>query len=140
MGVGVTVSIAFMLLILHEEGALLPDPKVWLWILIAAIPASLIGLIFGVLVIWQLLLSHLAARIQGWPFEVGEEIVILTGKHKNTNTKIYEIWEERGQVRVDLGEKQKMEVKDVFCAVEVCRRRISEPGGGIDSESLRSSS
>ena len=130
MVMGVAIAITLMLLILHDEGALVPDIGVWLWILIAAIPAGIIGLILGVIVIWQILLSHPAARIQGWPFKVGDEVVILTGRHKNTTATIYEIWEERGQVRVDLGEELKKEVKDVFCAVEVCRKRNSEPAGG----------
>ncbi|NLB55461.1 MAG: hypothetical protein GX811_06810 [Lentisphaerae bacterium] len=129
MGMGVVIAISLTLLFLHGEGALVPDIGVWLWILVATIPAGLIGLIFGVIVIWQILLSYPAARIQGWPFKVGDEVVILTGRHKNT-TRIYEIWEERGQVRVDLGEALKQEVKDVFCAVEVCRKRNSEPAGG----------
>lgn len=130
MGMGVAIAITLMLLILHDKGALVPDAGVWLWIVLAAIPAGLIGLILGVIVIWQILLSHPAARIQGWPFKVGDEVVILTGRHKNTTTTIYEIWEERGQVRVDLGEELKKQVKDVFCAVEVCRKGNSEPAGG----------
>ena len=130
MGLGVALAIAMLMLVLHDEGALIPDIGVWLWILVAAIPAGLIGLIFGVIVIWQIILSRPAAKIQGWPFKVGDEVVILTGRHKNTTTKIYEIWEERGQVRVDLGEELKKEVKDVFCAVEVCKKRNTEPAGG----------
>ncbi|MGI5868874.1 MAG: hypothetical protein ACOX9C_05470 [Kiritimatiellia bacterium] len=128
MAMGVAIAIALTLFVLNAEGALVPDLGVWLWVLVAMILAGLIGLIFGVIVIWQMLLSLPAARIQGWPFRVGDEVVILTGPHKDATTTIYEIWEERGQVRVDLGEELKEEVKDVFCAVEVCRKRGNERG------------
>ena len=120
MGIGAVGAITLLLLALHDEGVLVADFGVWLWILIAAILAGLIGLIIGVTVIWGNL-SRIAARIQGWPFKVGDEVVILTGIHKHKVGKIYEIWEERGQVRLDLGEDLKKAVKDVFCTVEVCR-------------------
>ena len=122
MGLGIVAAITLMLLALNDEGALVANFQVWLWIIIAAILAGLIGLIIGVTVIWGNL-SRIAARIQGWPFKVGDEVVILTGKHKHTVAKIYEIWKERGQVRLDLGEDLKKAVEDVFCGVEVCRDR-----------------
>jgi hypothetical protein len=122
MGLGVAGAIAIMLHGLHDARALVADFWVWVWIFVAAIPAGLIGLILGVIFVWGFL-CRIAARIQGWPFQVGDEVVILTGKHRNTETTVYEIWDSRGQVRVALGEEAKHAVKDVFCAVEVCRRR-----------------
>ena len=65
----------------------------------------------------------MAARLQGWPFKIGDEVCILSGKHINTITRIYEVWDERGQVRLDLGEEAKNAVDDVFCAVTVCRMK-----------------
>ena len=121
MCLGVIGAIALMLLALHEEGALVPDIGVWLLILLAVIPTGLIGLIMGVVFIWGFFLSHIAARIQGWPFSAGDEVIVLSGAHKNTRTRIYEVWTERGQVRVDLGPELKKAVKDIFCAVEVCK-------------------
>jgi hypothetical protein len=122
MALGVIAAITLLILGLLDEGALVADFGVLVWIVLAAIPAALIGLILGVIFIWGFL-SHIAALFQGWPFKVGEEVVILTGKHKNTVAQIYEIWKERGQVRVDLGEELKESVKDVFGAVEVCRNK-----------------
>lgn len=123
MGIGIAITISFMFLILQENGALVPDIIVWLWILLAMIPAVLIGMIIGTVIIWQMLLARSAAKIQGWPFKVDEDVVILKGRHKNKIAKIYEIWEGRGQVRLDLGEELKRDVKDVFCAVAVCRNQ-----------------
>jgi hypothetical protein len=126
MIVGVIAAISILLLALYGEGALVADYGVWLWILLATIPAGLIGLVLGVIFIWGSL-SHVAARIQGWPFKVGEEVVILLGKHKNSVTRIYEIWDERGQVRVDLGKELKESINDVYCAVAVCRPKKRTP-------------
>lgn len=123
MALGVIVAIILMFLVLQEEDILVADLGTWVWILITSVLAGLIGLILGCIFIWGVL-ARFAARIQGWPFKVGDEVVILTGRHKNTVTRIYEIWDERGQVRVDLGEELKISVKDVFCGVEVCRSRM----------------
>ncbi len=55
---------------------------------------------------------------------VDDEGIAQTERYKNTVTRVYETWEERGQVRVDLGDELKTSVKDVFCGVEVCRSRM----------------
>ena len=127
MVLGAGAGILLLLLALRDEGVLVADFGVWCWIVLAAILAGLIGLILGVIFIWGILLSRFAAWIQGWPFKVGDEVVILTGKHRNTVTTVYEIWEQRGQVRVELGEDLKKSVKDVFCGVEVCRNKRKTP-------------
>ena len=143
MCLGAAGAVVLLLLALHDEGILVANLGVWVWIILASIPAGLIGLILGTIFIWGVFLARVAARIQGWPFKAGDEVVILTGKHKNTQAKIYEIWGERGQVRVDLGDNLKQAVKDVFCAVEVCRitpqnkssDATSEPAPGAGSSS-----
>jgi hypothetical protein len=119
---GAVTAVILMIRSLHNEGILQADVQLWVWICILAIPAGLVGAIAGVFVIWGVL-SHIVAMIQGWPFQVGEEIIILTGKRKNTVAKVYEVWHERGQIQVDYGEKLKKSSDDVFCAVEVCRYR-----------------
>jgi len=118
-----------MLVGLHSEGVLIPQPGVLIWIALAAVPLAAIGWIVGIIVIWGMMLGHIAARLQGWPFAVGERVWILTGRHKNTIAKVYEVWTERGQVRVELGPELKEKVEDVYCAVEICRARNTEPDG-----------
>jgi len=128
-GIGVIGALALMLAGLGSEGALVPQPGVLMWIVLAAIPMAAIGWVLGIIVLWGMLLGHVAARMQGWPFAVGDRVWILSGKYKDTITTVYEVWTERGQVRVELGPEMKAKVDDVYCAVAVCRARNTEPSG-----------
>lgn len=127
MCLGSVGAVVLLLLALHDEGVLIANLGVWVWIILASIPAGLIGLILGTVFIWGAFLARIAAWLQGWPFKVGDDVIILSGKHKNTQAKVYEIWAERGQVRVDLGDDLKKAVEDVFCAVAVCRIEPQKP-------------
>ena len=121
---GIMGALGFMLYMLNMEGALVAEWSAIGWVLLAAIPVAGIGYIIGVVFIWMLL-GRIAARIQGWPFVVGEEVMILAGKHKGRIAKIYEVWEPRGQVRLELGEQEKESVNDVYCAVVVTRANVT---------------
>lgn len=120
--IGVLGAMALLLQVLRDADALIPDTGTILWTILAAVPMAGMGWIFGMAFIWGIL-GRLAARVQGWPFRVGDEVCILSGKHIHTVARVYEIWEERGQVRLDLGEEAKNAVDDVFCAVAVCRTK-----------------
>jgi hypothetical protein len=119
--IGVVGALAVMLVKLHSEGILIPKFGVVIWIALAAIPVAAIGWIVGLIFIWHMMLGHVAAWLQGWPFFVGDRVWILIGKHKGTNTTVYAVWSERGQVRVELGREAKEKVEDVYCAVGICR-------------------
>jgi hypothetical protein len=80
------------------------------------------GWILGALFVAPIL-CRIAAKIQGAPFNEGDSVRILIGPHRDTVTSIYQIWHERGQVRVELGEQASDAVEDVFCSFEVCRER-----------------
>ena len=66
-------------------------------------------------------LMHWAAERNGAPYSVGDEVLILRGKHRGQVRRVYEVWRERGQVRVQLGESERAAVTDVFWELEVCR-------------------
>lgn len=135
-----------MLAGLHSERALIPEAGVLIWIVLAAVPAAAIGWIIGIIFIWGMMLGHVVARLQGWPFAVGDRVWILSGRHKNSVAAVYEVWSERGQVRVELGPELRDKVEDVYCAVAVCRVRNTEPDGAatggqpFSSETNRTSS
>ncbi len=71
------------------------------------------------------ILLHFLFRWRSWangaPFAVGDRVTILTGPHADKTLTVYELWNERGQVLVDLGPEAKEQVKDVFSELEVCR-------------------
>jgi hypothetical protein len=120
--------LALLLARFLSEDALVPQFNVLVWIVLAAIPVAALGYILGIILLWSLTFGHVAARLQGWPFAVGDRVWILSGKHKGTLTTVYEVWAERGQVRVDLGSEAKGKVTDVYCAVAVCRARRTGVG------------
>lgn len=121
MGLGVMGALAILLVALRSRGVLIPHFEVIIWVLVASLPVAAIGYVVGLIFIWHMMLSHVAARLQGWPFAVGERVRVLSGPHKDTLTTIYEVWAERGQVRLDLGPELREKVEDVYCAVAVCR-------------------
>lgn len=59
----------------------------------------------------------------GAPYQPGDQVRLLTGRYRSRVVAVYEVWAERGQVRVDLGDAERSAVKDVFGYVEVCRQR-----------------
>lgn len=118
--IGIAGSIGALLSTLHEEGLLMGEWPVIGWILLAAIPVAGIGYIFGCVFVWMVL-GSIVGKIQGWPFTVGDEVVILTGENKGVVAKIYEVWADCGQVRVELGDEAKASVTDVYCSVTVAR-------------------
>lgn len=70
-------------------------------------------------------LWNIRARVNGAPFQRGDCVQILTGLHRGRVARVYEVWGERNQVRVELGEQEKSETKDVFPHLEVFRERAS---------------
>ena len=119
---GALGGIVLLVVILNNSDALILDSTVILWSAVAAVPMGALGWLFGRVIMWMLL-GHAAARIQGWPFQVGEEVWILRGKHRNRIARIYEVWAERGQVRIDIGDDAKNSAEDVIVAVAVCRMK-----------------
>lgn len=86
--------------------------------LLVALP---LGGVFGALGGTALLVcvDRLRARINGAPFMAGDAVRILSGPYKDHVATVYVVW--KNQLRVDLGEEARLEFKDVFSFVEVCR-------------------
>jgi hypothetical protein len=127
--VGIVGAIGLLLFVVYKEGALMGEWPVVGWIFLTAIPVAGIGFVVGVAFIWTIL-GGIAARIQGWPFVEGDEVVILAGKDRGRVTKVYEVWESRGQVRLELGDEAKESLTDVYCAVAITRTNHSEHSDG----------
>lgn len=70
-------------------------------------------------------LFRLGAKLNGAPFHAGDRVRILVGAHRDRIVQIYEVWEERGQVRVELDEQSRQKVKDVFSFTQVCREGVT---------------
>jgi hypothetical protein len=52
---------------------------------------------------------------------------ILVGPYRGRVFRVYEVWAQRGQVRVEIDEQSRKEVTDVFSEAEICRAKNPEP-------------
>ena len=120
VALGASAGLSLMTWTLADEGILAGDWLAWLWVAVAAVLVAALGAYLGLILLWPIL-GTLAARIQGAPFNVGDAVWVLEGRRRGTKAVVYEIWKERGQVRVDLGAEARERCEDVFCIVAVCR-------------------
>lgn len=106
--------------------------------LVMAIQASALGEMFGLVVVgaatgavisWISLkiLWHIRVWINGGPFRKGELVQVIAGPYAGRIAAVYEEWPSRNEVRIDLGESEWNEVKDVFSHVQLCRVKPLEP-------------
>lgn len=120
--VGIICVLVWLFTAMMPLQSLVTDWSAALWAVLAMISAVGLGGILGLLLIGPIAF-RIAAAIQGAPFRVGDNVWILVGKHKGTLTRVYKVWNDRGQVRVELGADANEAVTDVFCVVAVCRDR-----------------
>lgn len=90
------------------------------WRIVELLPALPLGWIAGALIMWPIL-QTVGSRVNGAPWCEGDLVYVLVGKNRGHSGRIYEIWSERGQIRVDLSEQAKTDVTDVYFFNEVCR-------------------
>jgi|HubBroStandDraft_1064217.scaffolds.fasta_scaffold143352_3 hypothetical protein len=88
-------------------------------LLLATITGAALSLFPGALLISPLI--FLIEHRNGAPFREGDEVIILSKRFRSRITRIYEVWSERHQVRVELGEAERKNVTDVFSYRDVCR-------------------
>lgn len=79
-------------------------------------------------------LYRLRAIRNGAPFQQGDDVRVLTGPYRDVIGRVYEVWTDRGQLRIDLGKEARRSLEDVFSFVEVSRETGVEsaqtpPGG-----------
>lgn len=60
-------------------------------------------------------------RINRGPFHKGDLVQVLAGSYAGRIAVVYEEWRSRNEVRIDLGEQEWRETKDVFSYVQLCK-------------------
>jgi hypothetical protein len=70
---------------------------------------------------------HIRVWINGGPFHRGELVQVIAGPYAGRIAAVYEEWPSRNEVRIDLGESEWKERKDVFSHVQLCRVKPVEP-------------
>ena len=68
----------------------------------------------------------MAYRRHGAPFKAGDWVRILKGPRQGQSVQIYDVWDERASVRVDIGEKEKTDVTDVVGYLDIQKAERSE--------------
>jgi hypothetical protein len=88
-----------------------------------------VGAIIGFMVSWFVfkILRHIRVWINGGPFHNDDLVQVIAGPHAGETTTVYEEWPSRNQVRVDLGESERQNVKDVFSYVQLLRVKSAPP-------------
>jgi hypothetical protein len=99
---------------------LLRDPSYTFSLLVFFVAAGGAAFVVSVFVLWPFA-GRLVGRFNGAPFEVGEVVCILVGSNRDRTVRVYAVWSERGQVRVELGDTEKATITDVFGYWEICR-------------------
>ena len=100
--------------------ALLRDPSYTFSLLVFFVAAGGAAFVTRVFVLWPFA-GRLVGRFNGAPFEGGDVVCILVGPNRDRTVRVYAVWSERGQVRVELGESEKAAITDVFGYWEICR-------------------
>ena len=57
----------------------------------------------------------------GAPYIEGDVVRILSGRYRNREVRVWAIWADRNEVRVELGDEARNKVDDVFGYYQVCR-------------------
>src|SRR5689334_3447282 len=92
-------------------------------VLLGALLSFFLWVPFAAIVIGPL--YRLQGKLNGAPFRVGDRVRILAGPHRNRIVEVYDVWESRNQVRVDLDTQTRKDASDVFSFTEVCREHLA---------------
>ena len=102
---------------------------------ISMLVGMLVGLLAGLILATPILgplYYHLGLK-NGAPFQEGDRVRVLIGPHRDEIACVYTVWEERNQVRVDIGKQARREYKDVFGYAQVCREVIDVPPPALEN-------
>ena len=89
----------------------------------------LLGLCVAGLVGWFVLgtLYQARAEINGYPFHAGDRVEILVGANRGRVVRVVEVWDWRGNLRVDLGEFARPGARVHFHFAQVIRADDAGP-------------
>jgi len=92
------------------------DWRIALWLLAAALPASLLGYFLGMFTCWPLV-RVICSRYNSAPLKPGDHVLVLSGPQKGTSAEVYEITVGQGGwnlARLDLGWERRQKFTDLF--------------------------
>jgi hypothetical protein len=110
---------------LLQAPALLLEISFLIWFVMVILVSLALGAILSGLFVSPLVCT-LAGKLNGSPFQVGDLVQILAGKHRDRIGRVYEVWGVRRQLRIELSEQESKGVTDVFDYFQICRVQNSD--------------
>ena len=107
----------------------------WHFVIVFAsviILAPVLACFTSLLAVWLFLgpIYRIRARMNGAPFHPGDYVQVLVGPNRGRVFQVDVIWEQRGQVCLELGEPRKKGVQFAFAYTEVFR--VAPPAGKLE--------
>jgi hypothetical protein len=118
------------------------DPLPWVlghWLNAASFVGLLIlawavGWFAAIIPGWLLLgpLYYAQGLSNGAPYRAGDHVRVLSRRQRGRVARVYEVWAERNEVRLELGEAARQRVQDVFSYFQVNRAQPAEQAAPAD--------
>ena len=112
-----------VLLVAHDSSGFssLCHTETAIWLLLGLVPSTVLGFWLGVFTCFPVVVSF-CLKMNGAPFFVGDQVLILAGPHKGVETTVYAITLGQGGetvLQLDLGPEMKANYKDLFAEYSV---------------------
>jgi len=112
--------------------------RVVFYVIIAVLLGFLLTLVAGSClagILWPILRPLYRARCarNGAPFQPGDHVQILVGRHKGRVVRVYGGWRD-DSVRVELSETEKEKLKDIFSAIQLLRESAEQNTSATDKQ------
>ena len=75
---------------------------------------------------------HHRAELNGAPFQAGDRVEILVGVNRGRVARVAEVWEWRGDLRVDWGSSEARARRTIFALTQIIKVRDDSPGVPAD--------
>jgi hypothetical protein len=126
LSVAAIVGVVVAVTVCQPSIAIFSDRSYLLVFVVSLLLAPVLFVFLALPFFWILVgpLYYIRARLNGAPFRVGDSIRILVGPYRGRVVQIYDVWDSRHQVRVDLDAETKIDVTDVFSFTQICRESV----------------
>ena len=120
----IVIGSVFISILAFGKGSFPPIQMLSDWYFILMVLLCSAWVFFGLLRAFSFVLQpiyDLGAKLNGAPFHIGDRVCILVGPYQGSVVRVYSVFEERRQIRVELGEQAKKDSADIFSFTAVCR-------------------
>jgi len=117
------LGVVVVVVVCQPSRAIFSDGLYLSMFVVSLLVAPVLGFLVSLPFVWIIIgpLYRFRGTLNGAPFSVGDRVRILAGPHSGRVVRVYEVWSERCQVRVELDEQAKKEFTDAFSYTQICR-------------------